>query len=267
MSVLRVKSRSSVRDPLTVLPSIELYLDAKRSLSALANGAAIGDTGTTWPDLSTHSPVRDAVQSTGSLRPLLRKSGGNASPNGSPLVQFDGVDDSINSSEPSTGPALTAGYSFLFHGRFRLATSPPAPFNLQILWVDGATGVRPAIGYERNPSGPPFFQTPSQTASLDAAAITAFYGTLAFVFSAPSGGSGICTAYSVTGTAQPVAYSSPATYTAWNPTTAVGYLISGNLSGNGCLDCDLGGVIWCSTALTTLQINATHAYWYKNYGV
>lgn len=266
MSVLRMKPRSGVRDPLTVLPSIELYLDAKRSLTSLSDGAAIGDTGATWPDLSTHSPVRDAVQSSSSLRPLLRKSGANASPNGSPFVQFDGVDDSINSAQPLIHPALTGGYSYLFHGRFRLAVSPPAPFDLQILWVDGATGVRPLIGYELNPSGPPFFQTPSQTASLDAAAITTFYGTLAFVFSAPAGGSGTCTGYSVTGTASPVAYSSPATYTEWNPLVAAGYLISGNLSGNGCLNCDLGGVIWCSTALTTDQIRSTHAYWYKNYG-
>jgi len=259
-------------DPLVALaPTGELYLDAKRSLSGLSNGTAIGQVGVTpWPDLFAHTPTREATTGVAGLRPLLRKTGANASPNGSPLVQFDGVDDTLGSSNPATGvtyPALTQGYTYLFHGRFRNAVSPPAPFNFCAVWLDAATGVRPGIGYEGNPSAPPFAVTPSEARTLHSANLGTFYGTMAWVFSAPSGGSGTVTWYLWQGSSlTPLIGSSPGTYTAWNTALAAGYQLGPNLSGNGAQNSDLGAVIWCSSALTVTQMALTHLYWYIAYG-
>jgi hypothetical protein len=103
-----VATAATLTDPTDVsLTGLEFYY--RSDDVAGADGSSVS----AWTDRSSHS--RNLSQGTGANQPVLRRTGAHASPNGTPLVQFDGTDDFMSAATSVTVPASTAGFTFYFY--------------------------------------------------------------------------------------------------------------------------------------------------------
>lgn len=232
---------------------LEVWLDSAQSFAAASHNDAV----VSWADLSGNA--RHALQSSATLKPLVQKTS-NTSPSGQPLVRFDGVDDTLASGS-YTFPTISRGYSFYFYGRLRQVTAPPGPFGFGVIFTDAATDAAPQIGYEANPNGPPFVRT-TTTQNLHSGNIYGAWQLYAVVFKT----NGTVQGYRATLGNAVTALSANPGYSI-NPALATGgYQISGNLSGNGCINADLASMIWYSDEHDITRIGQIRNYLLGVYG-
>lgn len=117
-------------------PFAEEYYDARTPALTVANGGNVNP----WMDLSGHSPTRDMTPYNPGVPdnpPVMRKSPSVlVSPQGLPLVDYNGVDQSGATGTINPMPVLTRGYSYHFYGNWTGGNG--------VVWNDD-TGQRPQL--------------------------------------------------------------------------------------------------------------------------
>lgn len=119
--------------PLT-LPNLELYLDSRFGLGAFGDGANV----TLWPDLSGHTPIRDAVHNGGMIDPTMTRTGANLTPKAKPSVTWGTVADNqgltSNAAFAWPNPNLR-GWSFHWLAKYAIKGAPPYAFVNQLAFA------------------------------------------------------------------------------------------------------------------------------------
>lgn len=257
-------------NPLSLTSTGVVYLNSLVSFSGLPHGTVIGvPASTEWPNLYGQAPSRNAVQTVAGQRPVLQVTS-NQSPSGAPLVRFDGLDDQLFSTNPAPWPAgtLTAN-TFLWFGRIRRVSAPPAPFSLGIAFADNATGSR-QLGYEANPGLPPYKTFGFALEALDTATWpVSVWGGYTIRLNPPRGSAGLVDSFYYRGAPSGSLSQSALSPDGWDFTgaTHTGYLLGGNLVANGCPSWDLGTFLWVADNLTNGTILAIFKFWQAQFGM
>lgn len=247
MCILMTLSKKRVLINPSSLSNLILYIDANTTFA----GASHNDPVSTWTDLSGNGYDQLAA---GSLRPLVQKTS-NTSPNGKPLVRFDGVDDIMDSGGPAPYPSIAAGYTLYFYGRFK----DNGAFGTN--WHD-PTITRPQIGHMKaaTPNDQPYVRTEADGTAVKNLHSTAIFSNLMQLFSV---------VFKTDGTVQAYRALSNGALTALdqNPTYTLGSVAShgGIQTGLNCLQ-DLATEIWFNTAHSVVTIGGIRNYLKNIYG-
>ena len=114
----------------TSLSHLEEYYDARTPALTLAHGANVDP----WVDLSGNS--RNQITFAPDIPPTLLSTS-SLSPNGLPLVRFNGVNQDLASGTINPFPVLTRGYSFHAYANWQAGGAG-------VVWQDD-TGLRPQL--------------------------------------------------------------------------------------------------------------------------
>src|SRR5581483_10984028 len=117
----RLHGFSGGSDPLGVINPLNLlhleqYFDSTMGLSGVADGGNVNP----WPDQSGNG--RHMINQVFGTVPVLHRTGTKISANGSPTVEFNGVNTSMRA-VITPDPGQSRGMTFIHYGRFRDSTA------------------------------------------------------------------------------------------------------------------------------------------------
>jgi hypothetical protein len=241
------QSQGMLVDPLALSPF--LYLNSTLGL-ALADGAPVA----LWPDQSGNG--HDGSQGTAGQQPTYRASGVHTSVNGSPLVQFDGLNapNGDNIGGALANPSVANGYDLLAYGRFLPAINA---LGCSVFFQDDSGG-RPQVGYEDS-GARKWFERDDLGTSVGDLFGPGYYGSMRWRFVPATATTGTLTAF-----AQGVQVFTKAYQ--FNPALSGGWGLGANQVDNCACLMDLGAFVWFTQVLTDRQANGVFRFWRGRFG-